>query len=192
MEATVARGTAQLVVDALIADAATTDRALRGQGVLDMIQGTSQMSWSDDVNPQWQVREIVLQEAAYFSSDGVTWDQVPAGVITPTSELADPLRDLVKATGVTLEGNETLNGTQLRRYAMQLPAEARGFGFTDPERAELAPPLSVTALVWVDDQGRINRVLRTLSTSAGAVATTDARLSAFSEPVTIRSPLDAS
>ncbi|MFM7145780.1 MAG: hypothetical protein ACKOW5_05535, partial [Actinomycetales bacterium] len=173
MEATVARGTAQLFVDALIADAALTDRALRGQGVLDMIQGTSEMTWSDDVDPQWQVGEIVLQEAAYFSSDGLTWDQVPAGVITPTAELAEPLRDLVKATGVTLEGSEILDGQELRRYAMQLPTDARGFGFTDTERAGLTPPLSVTALVWVDDQGRINRVLRTLSTSVGAVATTD-------------------
>ncbi|MFM8350315.1 MAG: hypothetical protein ACKN9D_04530, partial [Actinomycetales bacterium] len=119
-------------------------------------------------------------------------DQVPAGVITPTAELAEPLRDLVKATGVTLEGSEILDGQELRRYAMQLPTDARGFGFTDTERAGLTPPLSVTALVWVDDQGRINRVLRTLSTPVGAVATTDARLSAFSDPVTIRSPLDPS
>ena len=189
VEATVARGTARLQVDALIADPAPTGRALRGQGALDMIQGTSDMTWSDDVDPQWQVREIVLQDAAYFSSDGLTWDEVPAGLITPTAELADPLRDLPKATGVILEGTESINGQDLRRYAMQLPPEATGFGLTDADRSSLATILGVSALVWVDDQGRITRVLRTLSTQAGAVATTDAQLSGFSEPVTIRSPM---
>lgn len=156
-----------------------------------MIQGTSDMTWSDDVDPQWQVREIVLQDAAYFSSDGSTWDEVPGGLITPTAELADPLRDLTKATGVILEGTEVINGQNLRRYAMQLPAEPIGFGLTDADRTSLANVLSVSALVWVDEQGRITRILRTLNTQAGAVATTDAQFSAFSEPVTIRSPMRA-
>ncbi|MBU6279675.1 MAG: hypothetical protein KGN78_10560 [Actinomycetales bacterium] len=191
VEATVARGTARLQVDALIADPAPTGRALRGQGAVDMIQGTSDMTWSDDVDPQWQVREIVLQDAAYFSSDGSTWDEVPGGLITPTAELADPLRDLTKATGVILEGTEVINGQNLRRYAMQLPAVAVGFGLTDADRTSLANVLSVSALVWVDEQGRITRILRTLNTQAGAVATTDAQFSAFSEPVTIRSPMSA-
>jgi len=156
-----------------------------------MIQGTSDMTWSDDVDPQWQVREIVLQDAAYFSSDGLTWDEVPGGLVTPTAELANPLRDLTKATGVILEGTEVINGQNLRRYAMQLPAVAVGFGLTDADRTSLATVLSVSALVWVDDQGRITRILRTLNTQAGAVATTDAQFSAFSESVTIRAPMSA-
>lgn len=191
VEATVARGTARLAIDALLADPAPTGRALRGQGVIDMIQGTSDLTWSDDVDPQWQVREIILKDAAYFSSDGLAWDEVPTGVITPTAELANPLRDLANATGVTLEGTEVLQGQELRRYAVQLPLEAVGFGFTEPERSDLEPILTVTALVWVDEQGRISRVLRTLTTQAGAVATTDSRLSEFSEPVTIRSPVSS-
>ena len=186
-----ARGTARLTVDALLADGAV-DRALRGQGAIDMIQGTSDMTWADDVDPQWQVREILLDDTAYFSSDGLTWDEVPAGVTTPTAELADPLRDLVQATAVVLEGTETLDGQDCRRYAVQLPPSALGFGFTEPERINLAPVQGVSGLVWIDAQGRIARVLRTLSTDAGAIATTDSKFSAFSEPVTIRSPIESS
>lgn len=153
-----------------------------------MIQGTSSLTWSDDADPEWQVGEILLPDTAYFSSDGQLWEEVPTGVITPTGELADPLRQLTQARDIALEGTESLDGTPVQRYAMTLPTDPVGFGFTESERRGVTDPLSVSALVWIDSQGRIVRVLRTLTTSAGAIATTDARLSDFAEPVDIQAP----
>jgi len=187
VEATAARGTAALQVDAL-----TEEQAIRGSGVVDFIQQSSDMTWADDLDPQWQVREIHVDDVTYFSSDGATWDEVPSGVVTPTAGIAEPLRGLTEATEVTLETVETFEGQQLRRYRVELPPDPSTFGFLAEQVAELGVQLQVEALVWVDSQGRITRVLRTLVTPTGPVATTDAQLTGFGEPVTIRAPAGGS
>jgi len=176
-------GTAQADIDvANSVDGA--QRMLTGNGVVDVGRGWSDITWTADGT----ARELVTRDGIFLSTDDEHWLAFPNG--TPTSRVADVFAGLPDVPAWVLDGTEQIGTTEqlsTKRYTGTLPAGADALGLNDQETADaLAGGSRVAVTVWIDDQGRIVRILRVLTDpQQGSGNPDDAADGAASPPLAI-------
>ena len=185
------RGQASLASQ-LITNVEGFERIIAGTGVVDIDSSYGDITWSDELAT---TREIQSVDGHFLELDG-TWFALDSETGVPTKVGFSPLRGLDTAGNITRVGPEQVLGVEANRFEASLdPAiGASIMGFSGEEMTVLneATPLSLVATMWVDDQGRIIRILREFqaeSTDGDPIsATTMDLLSDFSEPSPINVP----
>ena len=120
------------------------------------------------------------------------WLAIPPDEWTPTATTGNPLRGLGDMTGLTDEGADVIAGVPTIRFTGSLPAAEHGDGMGLNESAlrlvAADPAAAIDLTVWVDGQGLITRIMRTLRTSADVAASTVTDLAGFGTSVQIITP----
>ncbi len=165
------------VLDTEQADAATMDiqlitnvegfeRITAGGGYVEMLQGYGDIAWTDDLGA---TREVLTANGHFLELDG-TWFSIEREGALPTTVAFDPLTGLAEATNVVEIGTEDVGGLTTIRLDADLDARIgiSSMGFSEEERTVFAGDTgaSLIATIWIDDTGRIVRVLREYSTSS--------------------------
>ena len=149
------------VVDVqLITDVEGFERITSGEGYVEMNQGYGDIVWTDELGT---TREVLTADGHFLEVDG-TWFAIESPGSLPTTVAFDPLRGLDAATNVVDAGGEVVFGVNTTRLDAQLdPSQgATSMGFSDEERTVFVDndDASLTSTMWVDEQGRIVRLLR--------------------------------
>ncbi len=149
------------VVDVqLITDVEGFERITSGEGYVAMAQGYGDIEWTDALGT---TREVLTADGHFLEVDG-TWFSIESTGSLPTTVAFDPLNGLDSATNVVDAGEETVFGVNTTRLDAQLDPSrgATDMGFSDEERTVFVEndEASLTSTMWVDEQGRIVRVLR--------------------------------
>lgn len=135
------------------------ERITQGEGYVDIADGFGDLTWRDDRST---TREVRSPDGHFVELDG-TWFEVPSGL--PTTVAFDPLAGLGSPLGVTVEGNEDVDGTPTTKMIAEIDPASAPFGFSDEETTVFdAASGSLVATLWVDDQDRVVRILREYST----------------------------
>lgn len=188
LSATTARGTARISVQILTA-ADGVDREITGEGLVDLAKDLSDIRWQSAAGPS---REITTDEGFFVEVQPDSWLSVEPGRQTPTSTAGLPLRGLLALEDPQSAGEEDLDGTATDLITGHLHAEGNvaGMGLNDMEMTALKdyPQALVRVTLWVDDQGLIRQVMRTLEGAGPVAATTIARLSEFGVPAPVTAP----
>ncbi len=188
LAATTARGTARMSVQILTA-ADGVDREITGEGLVDLAKDLSDIRWQSAAGPS---REITTEDGFFVEVQPDSWLSVEPGRETPTSQAGLPLRGLLALEDPRSAGQEDLDGTTADLITGYLPAAGNtaGMGLNDMELRALEdyPRALVSVTVWVDDQGLIRQVMRTLEDAGPVAATTIARLTEFGVPAPVSAP----
>ena len=198
--ATIARGTARISVE-LLTSAAGIERALTGEGFIDLAKRRSDIRWSSADGPS---REVLTEDGFWIEVDPGSWLAVAPGRRTPTSSTGLVLRGIPDLLDVTSTGTESLDGVQATRYVGTLrgPGQddergdelaadvADGIGLNDAELAAVAdhPDAAVQVTLWIDDNGLIVQVMRSLQDAGPVLATSIVQLRDFGVAAPITSP----
>lgn len=188
LEATRDADSAEITVE-LLTTVDDVDDAISGQGTVALTGMSGQMQWTSSAGVSIERR----------TSDGVfvqldppagSWRRAPAG--TPTSGTMDPLRGLDELTDVQRSGIEQLSTGEAERFIGSLPADpyvdAMGLNPTAAEAVAADEQASIDVTVWVDRDGRVRRVMRTLRTSLSIAAATFTDLVEFGAAIDVRTP----
>ena len=149
------------VVDVqLITDVEGFERITSGEGYVEMAQSHGDIAWTDELGT---TREVLTADGHFLEVEG-TWFAIESPGSLPTTVAFDPLRGLDSATNVVDGGEEVVFGVDTTRLDAQLdPSQgATAMGFSDEERTVFVDndEASLTSTMWVDEQGRIVRLLR--------------------------------
>jgi hypothetical protein len=191
-------GSAQLEVDLTsTVDGSTT--SLHGEGISVLDPGWADLTWTTDGAT---TREMVNDQGIFVQTsppDG-RWTHIatkaPNPGATPTSASAAPLRDLETLAGVTIDGQEKIDGEPATRITGTLPVddtELMSLGLSQ-EQIDAIGPLPagahVDVTVWLDSASHIIRVDRRLALGAGSTADvlSSTRLVDFGAMVDLTSP----
>ena len=168
------------------------DRLLGGEGVVDLRNGRSDLMWTGDGS----VREVVTPDGAFLTGDvDGRWLAFPDG--TPTSRVADVFAGLPAVPEWTADGIEQIGAAAATRYSGVLRDWTSGMGLNDAEAAAaLAAGATIDISAWIDEQGRVVRILRVLrpinateeSAAIPIAASTLIDLSDFGVSATITTP----
>lgn len=144
----------------LITDVEGFQRITSGEGYIEMAPGFGDIAWTDELGT---TREVLTADGHFLELDG-TWFAIESSGSLPTTVAFDPLRGLDGATNVVDAGEEVVFGVNTTRLDAQLdPSQgATSMGFSDEERTVFVEndEASLTSTMWVDEQGRIVRLLR--------------------------------
>lgn len=149
----------------LITDVEGFERITSGAGYLEPPSGYGDIEWTDELG---ESRELITQDGHFLQLDGV-WFQIERAGSLPTTVAFDPLAGLASATNVVAVGTEEVLGTQTYRFDADLDPSMGVdlMGFSEEERSVFpTEPISpeqrgtLIATIWVDEDGRIVRVLR--------------------------------
>jgi hypothetical protein len=190
LSATNARGTAQLAISVLTTVAGFDDE-IDGVGSASFSDGQSDIIWSSVVG---QTRELMTTDGLFVLLDPPDgeWLAIQQDEWTPTATSGNPLRGLGDITGLTDEGADVIDGVAATRFTASLPASEHGDGMGLNEQALRLvtddPTAAIDLTVWVDGQGLITRIMRTLRTSADVAASTVTNLAGFGTSVQIITP----
>lgn len=188
LSATTARGTARISVQVLTA-ADGVEREITGEGLVDLATDQSDIRWQSEAGPS---REITTSEGFFVEVQPGSWLSVEPGRQTPTANAGLPLRGLLALQDPQSAGQDDLDGSAADLVTGYLPAEsnASGMGLNDMELAALRdyPQAVVLVTLWIDAQGLIRQVMRTLADAGPIAATTIARLSDFGVPAPVSAP----
>lgn len=188
VERTAALGNATLTVEVLTTVDGLDD-ALSGQGVVALDGASGEMSWTSGAGDSVERRTPDGVFVQLDPPDG-GWLIAPDG--TATSGALAPLVGLDELTEVRAEGDETLSIGPTRRFTGSLPADghegALGLNPTAAEAVTSDEQSSIDVTVWVDADGHIRRVMRTLRTSVPVSAATFSDLLEFGTPLHVRTP----
>lgn len=176
----------------LITNVEGFERIVAGVGVVDIDAAFGDITWSDELAT---TREIQSVDGHFLELDG-TWFTLDSETGVPTKVGFSPLRGLDTADNITRVGLEQVLGVETTRFEASLdPAiGASIMGFSGEEMTVLdeATPSSLVATIWVDDQGRMIRILREYQAESAdgdpISATTMDLLNSFSEPSPINVP----
>ena len=150
----------------LITNVEGFERITAGQGYVQMITGHGDITWTDDLG---LTREVVSETGHYLELDG-TWFEVDPGAGLPTTVAFDPLADLAEARNVVAGGEEDVMGRSTVRFDADLDPQigALTMGFSQEEVTVFADgaDASLVATIWVDNDGRIVRIVREYSASS--------------------------
>lgn len=190
--ATSARGTARLTISVLTTVEGFDDE-IEGAGVAALGSGDADLIWSSVVG---QTHEIITKDTLYVQLEPPSgpWVAVPVEEWTPTAAAGRPLRGLGELEDARIDGTEILDGVETTRYTGSLDLVTQGEGLGLNARAlQLAaaqPGARVMATVWIDGQGLIVQVMRTLVGGADVAASTVTRLADFGTAAAIRAPIE--
>jgi hypothetical protein len=181
----------------LITNVEGFERIVAGIGSVDIDTSYGDITWSDELAT---TREIQSTDGHFLELDG-TWFALGSETGVPTKVGFSPLRGLDTADNITRIGPEQVLGMETTRFDASLDpmigASIMGFSGEELTVLDEATPSSLVATIWIDDQGRIIRILREyLATSADGdpiSATTMDLLSDFAEasPINVPETADA-
>lgn len=164
VDTTSAAGSALLEAQ-LITDVEGFERITSGTGYLELQTGHGDIEWTDALGDS---RELITPDGHFLELDG-TWFQIERSGSLPTTVAFDPLAGLASATNIMATGTEEVLGMQTYRFDADLDPSlgVELMGFSEEERTVFATePTSpeqagtLIATMWVDEEGRIVRVLR--------------------------------
>jgi len=185
--------TGQATVEAqLLTNVEGFERIVAGEGTVQPANGYGDITWSDELST---TREIQTVDGHFLELDG-TWFLLDGETGVPTKVGFTPLAGLESATNVIRVGDEEVVGVSATRFDANLDPNAgpATMGFSGEELTVVndATDASLVATIWIDDAGRIVRVLREYSASSPdsdpISATTLYLLSNFTEPTPIEVP----
>lgn len=167
-----------------------------GDGEVDLSKGLGRIAFDSSNGRTSDL--LVNQDSSYVSSDGgKNWYFLTFQQTTPLMGSINVLR-LLGQVEWSSGAPDTVKGTPLTRYDgsvvdPQLPDALDGMGISteDPLTLSQASGLVIDISVWVDDEGRIVQILRTVSadTPQGALGATElTTLSNFGGSIDISSP----
>lgn len=156
-----------LLIDVqLITNVEGFERITAGIGYIEVDTGFGDIRWTDDLGSS---REVITSSGHFLEIDG-TWFALGDGSELPTTIAFDPLAALATATDVVDVGPEDVGGSPTVRLEADLSGtEAiETMGFSDEEKTvfEDSTDASFTATIWIDDDGRIVRIVREFNTSS--------------------------
>ena len=149
----------------LITDVEGFERITSGTGYVELQSGYGDIEWTDELGDS---RELITQDGHFLELDG-TWFEIERAGSLPTTVVFDPLAGLESASNVVAVGTEEVLGTQTYRFDADLDPSMGVdlMGFSEEERTVFpTEPISpeqrgsMIATIWVDEDGRIVRVLR--------------------------------
>ena len=153
----------------LITDVEGFERITSGTGYVELQSGHGDIEWTDELGDS---RELITQDGHFLELDD-TWFQIERAGSLPTTVAFDPLAGLESATNIVAAGSEEVLGAQTYRFDADLdPSMGMDvMGFSEEERTVFPTEASSTheqgsliATIWVDQEGRIVRVLREFQT----------------------------
>jgi len=176
----------------LITNVEGFERILAGVGFVDIDSEYGDIAWSDEFAT---TREIQTADGHFLELDG-TWFALDSETGVPTKVGFTPLEGLDSATNVTLVGDEEVVDTSATRFDADLDPSlgplTMGFSGEELTVVNDATDASLVATIWVDDEGRIVRILREYSASSPdgdpISATSLYLLSDFTDPTPIDVP----
>lgn len=185
--------TGQAAVEAqLITNVEGFERIVAGEGIVQPSKGYGDFTWSDELAT---TREIQTADGHFLELEG-TWFLLDGETGVPTKVGFTPLAGLDSATNVIRAGAEDVVGLSATRFDADLNPtlgpSTMGFSGEELTVVNDATAASLVATIWVDDEGRIVRVLREYSASSpdgdSISATSLYLLSDFAEPTPIEVP----
>lgn len=190
--ATTSRGTARLALE-IVTATPDFEKSLIGEGVVDFTRGAADLRWS---GLEGDSREVRTEEGFFVEVQEGQWLAVDPGRTTPTSDAGDVLRGIDGIRDPVVEGSESVDGQSAIRITGWLPvtqsdaSNAAGLGLIDDDFTTVVNggQARVQVTIWVDDSGRIIRVMRTLQGSDAIAATSLARLTEFGVAAPIAAP----
>ena len=190
LERTRAAGSAKITVD-LLTTVDGVDDAISGQGEVTLDHGLGQMQWT---SPAGSSVERRTDDGVFVQVDPPTgsWLLAPAG--TPTSGTMDPLRGLDELEDARASGVEQLSIGEAERFTGSLPAVPfvadMGLNPTAADAVAADDRASIDVTIWVDRDGAVRRIMRTLRTSVPVAAATFTDLVEFGALVDVQTPGD--
>ena len=187
---TASRGTAHLAISVLTTVVGFDDE-IQGNGVAVFDSGAADISWDSVVGP---TREIVTGDQLFVQLEPPSgaWLEIPADEWTPTAGAGRPLQGLDSLMGVRATGEELLDGVATTRYTGSLPltGNTAGLGLNEQALRLVAadPSARLEITVWVDQQGLIVRVMRTLVSTTDVSASNVTRLDDFGLAAAVSAP----
>lgn len=176
----------------LITNVEGFERIVAGEGTVQPANGYGDITWSDELAT---TRELQTIDGHFLELDG-TWFLLNGETGVPTKVGFTPLAGLESATNVIRVGDEEVVGVSATRFDADLDPKAgpSTMGFSGEELTVVndATGASLVATIWVDDAGRIVRVLREYSASSPdgdpITATSLFLMSDFTDPTPIDVP----
>ena len=190
LERTRAAGSVELTVD-LLTTVDGVDDAISGQGEVALDGGLGQMQWTSPAGPSVERRTA---DGVFVQVDppNGAWLLAPEG--TPTSGTMDPLRGLDELEGARNSGVEELSIGEAERFTGSLPAapyvQSMGLNPTAADAVAADDRASIDVTIWVDGDGMVRRIMRTLRTSVPVAAATFTDLVDFGAVVDVPTPAD--
>ena len=167
------------------------DDAISGQGVVSFDRDLGEMRWTSTAGPSVERRTADGVFVQFDAPDG-SWVRAPRG--TPTSGTMTPLRGLDDLQDVRASGTEPLSIGDTTRFTGTLPAVPyvadMGLNPIAAEAVAADEHAGIDVTVWVDREGRVRRIMRTLRTSLPIAAATFTDLVEFGVPIEVRTPTD--
>lgn len=150
----------------LITDVEGFERITSGRGYAEMLDGYGDITWTDELG---QTREVLTANGHFLELDG-TWFTIEREGSLPTTVAFDPLAGLADATGIVEIGPEDVTGFPTVRFDADLDAKSGVdvMGFSEEERTVFGDTGDATlvATIWIDQDGRIVRILREYTASS--------------------------
>jgi len=147
----------------LITNVEGFERIVSGSGIVESSNGNGDITWSDDLAT---TREVITDEGHFLELDG-TWFELGADSAVPTKVGFTPLEGLDSADSIVRTGSENVLGVETTRLNAELDPQIgnRTMGFSGEELTVVDEATNATliATIWIDDEGRIVRVLREYS-----------------------------
>lgn len=163
---TTAAAPAALLEAQLITDVEGFERITSGEGYVELGSGHGDIAWTDELGDS---RELITPDGHFLELDD-TWFEIEREGALPTTVAFDPLAGLKSATNVVAAGTEEVLGSLTYRFDADLDPRigVDVMGFSEEERTVFPSEQtgSLIATIWVDQEGRIVRVLREFQTTS--------------------------
>ena len=132
-----------------------------GEGYVHLPSASGDMLWTDDRSV---LREIRVPSGHYVELDGTWYEE---GEDIPTTVAFTPLAGLDTATDIREGTEEEVLGVPARTFEATLAADARLMGVSTEELSVMDPTSGeMTAIIWVDEDLRIVRIVRDYRTTS--------------------------
>lgn len=167
------------------------DDAITGRGRVALDRELGELQWTSTGGPSV---ERLTPDGVFVQLDPPDgpWLRAPQG--TPTAGTMSPLRGLDEMQDVRVSGTEQLSIGEAERFTGSLPAvayvEDLGLNPTAAEAVAADEQATIDVTLWVDREGRVRRIMRTLRTSLPIAAATFTDLVDFGVPIEVRTPTD--
>jgi hypothetical protein len=191
-------GTGRLAIRATTTvDSVTTERSGTATAAFDP-KGYGIATWTDG---SAVVVELANEKSVFArpTGSGELWTPRPEDATSLSRTIMAPLTGLGELAEVRSEGSTDLGGTPTTRYSGRLPADPdrlRALGFDAADLAAIGEEWRGTAIdvvVWVDGNGRVVRVDRSIDLPAAAAsASTSTTITDFTAALDLTNPPTAS
>lgn len=190
LDRTRAADSARITVE-LLTTVDGVDDAISGEGDVALDDDLGQMQWMSAAGSSVERRtgdEVFVQ----LDPPAGSWLLAPGG--TPTSGAMAPLRGLDELRDMHASGSEDLAIGRAERFTGWLPVipfvRDMGLNPTAADAVATDDRASIDVTVWVDRDGTVRRIMRTLRTSQPIAAATFTDLVRFGVAVDVRPPVD--